>query len=264
MTTMAKKTIRDDMSKHSYFSYVGPFSKQVPYKRASYHSDRPHEVAHFLDNALVKWKGKERSFERTGLQLLKSIDISRNNLSGKLPCEITSLYDLASLNLSINKLHGEIPKDIGQLKSLQSLDLSRNDFSGHIPSSLAELTFLGYLDLSNNNLSGRIPTGTQLQGFNYTTYSGNPQLCGPPLTIRCGFPPVVEKKDVEEDEDDSWKSYYTGMGAGFAVGFSGICGALVLIRRFRYFFFASLSHIKDWIYVTALVHFGKLERKFRK
>ncbi|KAJ0558499.1 putative transferase [Helianthus annuus] len=257
---MATRSFGDDMTSHFYLSYIPLITLGNVLSSGKMSS----EEDYFQDNALVKWKGKERSFERSGLQLLKSIDLSRNSLSGELPDEITSLYDLASLNVSNNKLHGEIPKDIGQLKSIQSLDLSRNEFSGRIPSSLVEITSLGYLDLSNNNLSGRIPTGTQLQSFNDTSYSGNPQLCGPPLSPRCGPPPVVEKKDVEEDDDDFWKSNYIGMGSGFAVGFLGICSALVLSPRCRYFIFASLSHITDWIYVIVAVHFGKVERKFRR
>ncbi|XP_076942116.1 receptor-like protein EIX1 [Bidens hawaiensis] len=262
LTAMARRSFGDDMTNHSYLSYIPTVMPLGPGSVLSSES-LTSEEEHFLDNALVKWKGTKRSFKGIGLQLLKSFDLSRNNFSGVLSYEITSLYDVASLNLSYNKLHGEVPKDIGQLKALESLDLSRNEFSGHIPLSLAQISSLSYLDLSSNNLSGRIPTGTQLQSFDNTSYTGNPQLCGPPLTQTCGFPPVVEKKEVEED-DDFWKSYYIGMGAGFAVGFLGICGALVLSLRCRYFFFASLSRMKDWIYVIVVVHFGKLERKFRR
>ncbi|XP_076882411.1 receptor-like protein EIX2 [Bidens hawaiensis] len=263
-TAMARKNFRYDMSKHSYSSYDGSYSTREPSRRGCLYTGPCQEDAYFSDNAWIRWKGTERSFGRSILHLLKSIDLSRNNLSGNIPDEITSLYELISLNLSFNRLHGEVPKDIGRLKYLESFDLSRNEFSGHIPWTLSELNFLSYLDLSFNNLSGRIPTGSQLQRFDYTSYTGNPQLCGPPLTPRCGISPVVEKKAVEEDEDDFWKSYYTGMGAGFAVGFLGISGALYLNRRCRYFFFVSLSHMKDWIYVTVVVYFGKLERKFRR
>ncbi|KAJ0729752.1 putative leucine-rich repeat-containing, plant-type, leucine-rich repeat domain superfamily [Helianthus annuus] len=270
-TSMARKVFKDDLGTHSYSTFGGRIPGRNPAPRACRSIINCRRLqfgetneAQYSDNAWVAWKGTERLFGRSGLQLLKSIDLSRNNLSGKVPHEITSLYELVSLNLSMNKLHGEVLKDMGQLRYLESLDLSRNEFSGHIPWSLAQLNFLSYLDLSYNNLSGKIPTGSQLQRFSYTSYSGNPQLCGPPLTPRCGFAPVAGKKDVEEDEEDSWKSYYTGMGAGFAVGFSGICGALVLNHRCRYFFFALLSYIKDWIYVTTVVHFGKLERNLRR
>ena len=57
------------------------------------------ENALFMDNVLVAWKGALRKFGR-GLQLLNSIDLSGNKLSGKLPYEITSLLELVSLNFS--------------------------------------------------------------------------------------------------------------------------------------------------------------------
>ncbi|KAK9049782.1 hypothetical protein SSX86_031248 [Deinandra increscens subsp. villosa] len=274
-TAMGRRSIGDNMTKHLYYSSV---PNDVPSlqclglslldidhdDKLDAHCGGQLQEAYYLDNTWVTWKGTERSFERSGLQLLKTIDLSRNNLSGNIPHEITSLFELVSLNLSMNKLHGEVSEDVGWLKSLESLDLSRNEFSGQIPWSLAQLNFLSYLDLSFNNLSGRIPTGSQLQRFNYTSYIGNLQLCGPPLTPQCGFPPILEKKYVEEDEDDFWESYYTSMGAGFSVGFLGLSGALIFNRSCRYFFFASLSHMKDWIYVTVVVHLGRLERKFRR
>ncbi|KAL9991714.1 putative leucine-rich repeat-containing, plant-type, leucine-rich repeat domain superfamily [Helianthus debilis subsp. tardiflorus] len=260
-TAMARRSFRDDVfTSHAYSSAI---PAKCYFLNGNECPSDPVEEAQFLDNAWVAWKGAKRLFGKSGLSLLKSIDLSRNNLSGKIPNAITGLFELVSLNLSVNKLHGEVPKDMGRLKSLESLDLSRNEFSGHIPWSLAQLNFLSYLDLSFNNLSGRIPIGSQLQRFSYTSYSGNPQLCGPPLTPRCGFVQVAEKKDVKEEDDDSWKLYYMGMGVGFAFGFLGICGALILNHRCRYFVFASLSHMKDWMYVIMVVHFGNLVRKFR-
>ncbi|KAL8241109.1 hypothetical protein R6Q59_014464 [Mikania micrantha] len=185
-------------------------------------------------------------------------------LYGILPDEITNLLDLVSLNLSINKLHGQIPKRMDRLKFLESLDLSRNEFSGNIPSSLSQITSLNDLNLSYNNLSGRIPTGPQLQLLSSSSYIGNPQLCGPPLTPRCGLPPPPATVVGKEDVDELWKSYYMGMGSGFAVGFLGICGALFLNRRCRYILFISLNNVKDWIYVTVVVYFQNLHRKLSR
>ncbi|KAF5799936.1 hypothetical protein HanRHA438_Chr07g0319291 [Helianthus annuus] len=284
-TAMANRRLGDDVMSHYYSSYVSTLPWQYhhprsirysmnrsaytcPKRRGRNSSCASDEEALFTDNALVAWKGTQREFGRGILHLLKSIDISSNKLYGKLPSEITNLLELVSLNFSDNKLHGELPKHMGRLRSLDSLDLSRNEFSGNIPSSLSQLTRLSYLNLSYNNLSGRIPTGTQLQSFNYTSYSGNPQLCGLPLTQRCGLPspppPPPATVVGKEDRDEFWKSYYTGMGGGFAVGFLGLCGALFLNNRCRYLFFASLSNMKDRIYVTTVVHFRSLRRKFRQ
>ncbi|XP_071738669.1 uncharacterized protein [Rutidosis leptorrhynchoides] len=237
LTSMSSKRSGDDLTNHSYYSYRQNMTKYPPFlcglipypypcrspfysRFISCHVDTVHQE--FIDNALVVWKGTDRSSGTRNLDLLKSIDLLNNNLSGELPFEITRLVELLSLNTSFNKLHGELPKDIGLLKSLDSLDLSRNQFSGKIPLSLSQLHSLGYLDLSYNNLSGKIPTGTQLQGFNSTSYEGNPLLYGPPLTPIYGptfATTVVEEDDDLHGDDDFRKSYYMGMGSGFAVGF---------------------------------------------
>nr|XP_043632441.1 receptor-like protein EIX2 [Erigeron canadensis] len=220
----------------------------------------------FTDIAFVAWKGKVREFGRSNLELLKSIDLSNNSFSGILPNEITRLVEVVSLNFSCNKFHGQVPEDIGQLKYLETFDLSGNEFSGSIPSSLSLIDSLGYLDLSNNNLSGKIPLGNgrKLQQFNSSSYNGNHLLCGPPLTQECGFMPVGpvdgKQEDDQEEEEELWKSYYMGMGVGFGAGFWGICGAIFLNRRCRYVMFASLSHVKDWIYISLVVYLRKLKR----
>ncbi|KAL2967292.1 hypothetical protein AAZX31_16G166700 [Glycine max] len=95
------------------------------------------------------------------------------------------LSALRFLNLSRNHLSGEIRNDMGKMKLLESLDLSLNNISGQIPQSLSDLSFLSFLNLSYHNLSGRIPTSTQLQSFEELSYTGNPELCGPPVTKNC-------------------------------------------------------------------------------
>ncbi|MFS7895408.1 putative non-specific serine/threonine protein kinase [Helianthus anomalus] len=144
-TSMARKVFKDDLGTHSYSTFGGRIPGRNPAPRACRSIINCRRLqfqetneAQYSDNAWVVWKGTKRLFGRSVLQLLKSIDLSRNNLSGKVPHEITSLYELVSLNLSMNKLHGEVPKDMGQLRYLESLDLSRNEFSGHIPWSLAQ------------------------------------------------------------------------------------------------------------------------------
>ena len=160
---------------------------------------------------------------------------------------------------------------MGRLKSLESLDLSGNEFSRNIPSSLSGTTSLGYLNLSNNNLSGRIPTGPQLQLFDCSSYSSIPYLYGPTLTpSRCGLSPatvvVVKEHNEEEDGDELWNSYYIASGAGFGVGFWGICGALFLNDRIRNSLFASLGHMKDWICVTLVIGgtFSRTSKEIRR
>ncbi|GAU32301.1 hypothetical protein TSUD_43440 [Trifolium subterraneum] len=144
------------------------------------------------------WKGVNQSFKNPD-KLLKSIDLSGNHLTGKIPTEIQYLYGLISLNLSRNNLTGEIISNIGNFKSLEFLDLSGNHLSGTIPSSLAHIDRLSVLNLSNNQLYGKIPIGTQMQTFDPSSFEGNYNLCGKPLDIECPKEPTrhqVPKTDA--------------------------------------------------------------------
>lgn len=64
--------------------------------------------------------------------------------------------NVVSLVLSKFNLHGKIPKELSGLKRLKVLNLSDNLLSGHIPSDL-RLAPLEKLDLTGNLLSGIIP-----------------------------------------------------------------------------------------------------------
>ncbi|XP_023742111.3 receptor-like protein EIX2 [Lactuca sativa] len=220
----------------------------------------------YIDHAIVKWQGDEREFFRN-LRLLKSIDLSSNNLTGQIPYQITNLYALISLNLSKNSLIGEIPHNIGQIKQLLTLDLSRNNLSGQIPSSLSKMSLLNDLDMSFNNLSGRIPTSIQLQSFPPSRYDGNAGLCGPPLSRKCPGDEDSEatsingkSEDDGEDIDEVWGWFYIGGGTGFVTGFWIACGALLLNHRGRRAFFHFYDSFKDWVYVKIVVFIANLQR----
>ncbi|XP_021298481.1 probable LRR receptor-like serine/threonine-protein kinase At4g36180 [Herrania umbratica] len=111
---------------------------------------------------------------------LTEIDLSNNNLSGKLPRWIWNMSYLERLALSNNHFEGSIPMELCNLDLLEFLDLSQNNFSGYIPScfnppniqhvhmsrnrlsgpltpSLYNSSSLVTLDLTANNLTGNIP-----------------------------------------------------------------------------------------------------------
>ncbi|GAU26401.1 hypothetical protein TSUD_278460 [Trifolium subterraneum] len=162
--------------------------------------------------------GMQRGFKRPEM-LLKSIDLSSNNLKGEIPKKIGNLVGLVSLNLSRNNLSGEIPFEIGNLVSLDVLDLSRNHFSGNIPSTLSQIDRLEVLDLSNNVLYGRIPTGRQLQTLDPSGFEGNLNLCGEPLK-KCpeDTTPVNPKRQKFHGEDDNsifHQGFYLSLGLGY-------------------------------------------------
>ncbi|KAI5400243.1 hypothetical protein KIW84_065243 [Lathyrus oleraceus] len=180
----------------------------------------------YVFNLFLTWKGVDRPYTNADV-FLKSIDLSCNHLTGKIPTEIEYLRGLISLNLSSNNLSGEIISNIGNLKFLEFLDLSRNHLSGRIPSSLTYIDRLTMLDLSNNQLFGKIPIGTQLQTFNASSFEGNFDLCGEPLDRKCPGedPPkhqVPPTDDVGDENSIFLEALYMSMGIGFFTGFVGL------------------------------------------
>ncbi|KAJ6764864.1 RECEPTOR-LIKE PROTEIN 12 ISOFORM X1 [Salix koriyanagi] len=215
---------------------------------------------YYINKARVGLKGRDYEYERN-LGLLRVIDFSGNNLSGEIPEEITGLLELVALNLSGNNLTGVIPQRIGQLDLLESLDLSRNQFHGAIPPTMARLNFLSYLDVSYNNLSGKIPSSTQIQSFNASAFTGNPALCGLPVTRNCPGDVVPLQSpvmnDVFKDKNEFSVWFYIGMEYGFFVFFCGFPCALMLKHSWRHCYFQFLDELLDFLCLILRAHKSK-------
>ncbi|XP_059438783.1 receptor-like protein EIX2 [Corylus avellana] len=220
---------------------------------------------------LLVSKGIEYGYGQTFFNLVYSIDLSSNNLSGEIPDNITSISELVIMNLSMNHLIGRIPNKIGNLQMLQSLDLSMNELYGPIPQSLSSLNFLSRLNLSFNNLSGKIPNGDQLQTLNDASiYEGNSLLCGLPLSTKCledetkhMVPPNGGNRVANENGSAGINSFsfYVSMMAGFIVGFWGVCSTLIIKTSWRQAYFRSFDNLKDKIVVFVMVKIVCLLRK---
>ncbi|KAL7252588.1 hypothetical protein ACSBR1_007201 [Camellia fascicularis] len=225
---------------------------------------------YYVDNALVQWKGQLFEY-RNILGLLKIIDLSSNELTGRIPDQIASLSGLISLNLSRNYLTGKIIPEIGRMKMLESLDLSANKLSDKIPTSLALLNYLSLLNLSNNDLAGKIPTSTQLQSFNASVFLGNPKLCGLPLQNKCpgeetnvNIAPGKDGKNIQEEDGFITFGFYVSMGLGFILGFWTVLGTMLLNSPSRHAYFKFLDHIKNWLCVTTALNMARLQRRLHR
>nr|XP_043614378.1 receptor-like protein EIX1 [Erigeron canadensis] len=219
----------------------------------------------YEENIEVYIKGLQLKYTKT-VKFLISLDLSSNQIFGKIPGVLMNLVALKNLNLSRNLLSGHIPSTIGNLKQIESLDLSANKLSGRIPPSLASLNFLSCLNVSFNNLSGPIPTGNQLQtlGDPLTIYEGNTDLCGPSLSRSCketNLPYVHARKDEGGDALQGCSWFYFGMVPGFVVGFVGLIGSLYFIRTWRVTYFKIIENFYAFQKISMIVTLARLRWK---
>ncbi|XP_077213379.1 receptor-like protein 7 [Tasmannia lanceolata] len=190
---------------------------------------------YYQDMVMITTKGLELELVKI-LTIFTSVDLSNNKFNGEIPKAIGDLKSLHGLNLSRNSFVGQILPSLGNLLQLESLDLSDNRLSGEIPPQLTSLTFLSVLNLSNNFLVGRIPNGRQFNTFSNTSYEGNPELCGPPLSRVCSKamvppPPSSGSEDSLFREGFNW--HFVLMGLGFVGGMGVIAVPLVFWGKGR-------------------------------
>ncbi|KAL3733316.1 hypothetical protein ACJRO7_022789 [Eucalyptus globulus] len=180
----------------------------------------------YENTVTVMMKGRETKLVKI-LTIFTTIDLSQNFLQGDIPEVFGHLRYLIGLNLSHNHLTSSIPLTLGNLTNLEWLDLSSNMLSGRIPRALGDLTFLGYLNLSKNQLTGQIPQDKQLSTFLNNSFSGNPGLCGTPLSKAClddaQPPPPSSSSTLDHEGHESrfkQKVVLIGYASGIVIGIS--------------------------------------------
>ena len=108
------------------------------------------------DKDISTWYGVEVCDCRvTGL------DLSENNLRGRISPELGNLTDLSYLLLNGNELEGPVPAEIGNLTQLVTVSFGWNPLSGPLPQSLTGLTELGLFHFESTGLCAPLDTAFQ-------------------------------------------------------------------------------------------------------
>lgn len=91
---------------------------------------------------------------------LRILDLSRNDLTGPIPSELSSrMKGLTDLYLDYNGLTGTVPPSIFGIEGLEALHLNNNKLMGTIGTDEgAKLTSLTVLRLDDNEFSGTLPS----------------------------------------------------------------------------------------------------------
>eukprot|EP01018_Ginkgo_biloba_P031153 Gb_01899 [translate_table: standard] len=178
---------------------------------------------------------KEQGVTEEQLQLLRNV--SRAFRPGILTAlvGVSGARKITFSILSMNQLSGPIPLGLANLTQLESLDLSTNKLSGTIPWELESLSFIGKLNLSNNQLSGRIPRRVSYEN---SSFLGNPELCGDPLTKKCypagSYPPPPSEEEEDKEENGSEIPWWEiAVGLSYGVSFATVVSVLAVHTNWR-------------------------------
>ncbi len=91
------------------------------------------------------------------LEHLQELYLRNNDLVGPIPAEWAGMKELEVLGLSRNRLSGSMPPELGDLASLTHAYLYNNEFVGAIPARWGQLAELQTLNLAHNRVSGPLP-----------------------------------------------------------------------------------------------------------
>ncbi|GJT11292.1 leucine-rich repeat-containing protein [Tanacetum coccineum] len=253
----------------------------------------------YIDHLLIEWQGKVNEFSSI-LGLLKAIDLLSNNLTGKIPNEVTDLHGL-------NMFSGEMPTSMSDMHSLNDLD-----DNGGLPTNNQKCLkiILEYEDKDSTHgecgdvrrwfyIGGATGFATAfwiacvtllfnrrlrhaffhfhdcLKDWVYVKVVvsiARLQRVGRAVILilhgsyhdeDLGVPPVGESDGDGESTDELQRWFYIGGATGFATAFWIACSALLFNRRLRHAFFHFHNCLKDWVYVKVAVLIAKFQRAAR-
>ncbi|KRH08792.1 hypothetical protein GLYMA_16G174500v4, partial [Glycine max] len=133
---------------------------------------------------------------------LKTLDLSENQLNGKIPESTKLPYLLESLSIGSNSLEGGIPKSFGDACALRSLDMSNNSLSEEFSMIIHHLSgcarySLEQLSLSMNQINGTLPDLSIFSSLKKLYLYGNKLNGEIPKDIK--FPPQLEQLDLQSN-----------------------------------------------------------------
>ncbi|RZB61538.1 Receptor-like protein EIX2 [Glycine soja] len=133
---------------------------------------------------------------------LKRMDISENQLHGKIPESNKLPSLLESLSIRSNILEGGIPKSFGNACALRSLDMSNNSLSEEFPMIIHHLSgcarySLEQLYLGMNQINGTLPDLSIFSSLRGLYLYGNKLNGEIPKDIK--FPPQLEELDMQSN-----------------------------------------------------------------
>ena len=107
------------------------------------------------------------------------LDLSDDNLVGRIPPELGDLSHLKTLDLSSNALSGGVPGQLGRLAALEELRLGDNRLSGPLPLALAELRNLRTFGYEDTDLC--VPTDDSFETWleSIPNHRGSAVECAP-------------------------------------------------------------------------------------
>ena len=107
------------------------------------------------DKPISEWYGI--NIDGIKVPWVRYMELTFNNLSGKLPENIQCLGPIRYLQLYGNNIEGELPGNLGNDYSLHSMHLFNNKLTGIIPETIGELPYLETFSVEQNSFEGTLP-----------------------------------------------------------------------------------------------------------
>lgn len=134
--------------------------------------EEDHRVVH-INLSRNNLKGKLPQ-ELKVLSDLRLIDFSRNGFTGQMPDALFAGLPLLSFfYLQQNQITGTLPTSIGSMVNLESFQLFKNEIEGTIPAQMDSWTMVKTVALQENKLTGTIPYLAKLSSIEFLHLQDN-------------------------------------------------------------------------------------------